>query len=94
MREPDPKTTLREFREYLALSYQAQHQLAARIGVTPSMPSDWLAGERQPMGKSFGEALEVAKRQKCKYANSIRTRATDDRMKSTSHIVRDIGFPK
>jgi hypothetical protein len=31
-----------------------------------------LAGEHDPLGKSFGEALEVAKRQKCKYANSIR----------------------
>jgi hypothetical protein len=25
-----------------------------------------LVGERDPLGKSFGEALEVAKRQKCK----------------------------
>ena len=31
-----------------------------------------LAGEHDPLGKSFGEALEVARRQKCKYANSIR----------------------
>jgi len=37
---------------------------------------------------------EVAKRQKCKYVNSIWTRATDDMNKSTGHIVRDIGFPK
>jgi hypothetical protein len=37
-----------------------------------------LAAEHDPLGKSFGEALEVAKRQKCKYANSIRTRATEE----------------
>jgi hypothetical protein len=37
-----------------------------------------LVGEHDPLGKSFGEALEVAKRQQCKYANSIRTGATEE----------------
>jgi len=36
MSEPDPKTTLRELREYFARSYEPQNKLAARIGVTPS----------------------------------------------------------
>jgi hypothetical protein len=34
MSEPDPKTTLREFREYFAITYEANHNIATRIGVT------------------------------------------------------------
>jgi transcriptional regulator with XRE-family HTH domain len=45
MSEPDPKTTLRESREYFARSYEPQNKLAARIGVTPSTVSCWLAGK-------------------------------------------------
>ena len=33
MSEPDRKTTLREFQEYLDLSYESPRQFAARIGV-------------------------------------------------------------
>ncbi len=33
MNEPDPKTKLREFQEYLDLSYEPPREFAARIGV-------------------------------------------------------------
>jgi hypothetical protein len=36
---------LREFQEYFARSYEPQNKLAARIGVTPSTVSCWLAGK-------------------------------------------------
>ena len=39
----DPKTTLREFREYFASSYEALGKLAARIGVTHPTLADVLA---------------------------------------------------
>jgi len=34
MTEPDPKTTLREFREYVASSHESHGKIAARIGVS------------------------------------------------------------
>ena len=34
MTDPDLKTTLREFKEYLALSYESPLTIAARIGVS------------------------------------------------------------
>jgi transcriptional regulator with XRE-family HTH domain len=48
MSEPDPKTTLRELREYFARGYEPQCKLAAHMGVTPSTVSCWLAGKWQP----------------------------------------------
>jgi hypothetical protein len=33
---------MREFREYLASSYEPQGKIAARVGVTQSTISDWL----------------------------------------------------
>jgi hypothetical protein len=42
----EPKTTLREFREYFASSYEALGKLAARIGVTHPTLADVLANRR------------------------------------------------
>ena len=42
----EPKTTLREFREYFASSYEALGKLAARIGVTHPTLADVLANSR------------------------------------------------
>src|SRR4030088_1716582 len=45
MTEPDLETTLREFREYLTRSYEPQNKIAARVGVTQSTLSGWLAAK-------------------------------------------------
>ena len=55
MREADPKETLREFREYFASSYVANHKIAGRIGVTVKTFADWLTGYREPTGKSLSK---------------------------------------
>jgi transcriptional regulator with XRE-family HTH domain len=55
MSEPDPKTTLREFHEYSARSYEPSHTIAERIGVAKVTIWDWFAGRRQP------KALSLAK---------------------------------
>jgi len=57
MSYPDPKTTLREFQEYFAATYEANHKIAARIGVTAKTFADWLTGDRQPMGKSLSRQI-------------------------------------
>jgi transcriptional regulator with XRE-family HTH domain len=41
----DPVAMLRESREYFARSYESQNKIAARVGVTPSTVSCWLAGK-------------------------------------------------
>src|SRR5258708_1317873 len=53
MNEPDPKTTLREFQEYLDLSYEPPREFAARIGVAKETIWYWLSGRRQPKAKSL-----------------------------------------
>lgn len=35
------------------MTYEANHKIAARIGVTAKTFADWLTGDRQPMGKSL-----------------------------------------
>ena len=55
MSDPDPKTTLREFREYIASSYVANHKIAGRIGVRVKTFADWLIGYREPTGKSLSK---------------------------------------
>jgi hypothetical protein len=55
MSDPDPETTLREFREYFASTYEANNKLASRIGVRVKTFGDWLTGDRQPMGKSLAK---------------------------------------
>jgi putative component of toxin-antitoxin plasmid stabilization module len=54
-----PKTTLREFRDYLAVTYEANHKITARIGVTVKTFANWLTGDHQPVGKSL-EKLRVS----------------------------------
>jgi transcriptional regulator with XRE-family HTH domain len=51
--EPDPKTTLREFQEYLDLSYESPREFAARIGVAKETIWYWLSGRRQPKAQSL-----------------------------------------
>jgi hypothetical protein len=48
MTEPDLKTTLREFREYVAISCEPTSTIAARIGVEQWTVWDWLAGRALP----------------------------------------------
>ncbi len=51
MSESDLKTTLREFKEYLDLSYESPREFAARIGVAKETIWYWLSGRRQPKTK-------------------------------------------
>jgi hypothetical protein len=53
MSESDPKTTLREFREYFDLSCESSREIAGRIGVVKWTIWDWLAGKSQPKAKSL-----------------------------------------
>jgi transcriptional regulator with XRE-family HTH domain len=53
MLDPDLKTTLREFHEYFARSYEAPHTIAERIGVAKVTIWDWFAGRCQPKAKSL-----------------------------------------
>jgi transcriptional regulator with XRE-family HTH domain len=55
MSDPDPKTTLREFSEYFAGSYAANHKIARQIGVRVKTLADWLSGYREPTGKSLSK---------------------------------------
>jgi transcriptional regulator with XRE-family HTH domain len=55
MTEPDPKTTLREFQEYLDLSYESPREFAARIGVAKETIWYWLAGRCQPKAQSLAK---------------------------------------
>jgi transcriptional regulator with XRE-family HTH domain len=53
MSEPDLKTTLREFKEYVALSYESPGEIAARVGVAQKTIWDWLSDKNQPKPKSL-----------------------------------------
>jgi len=55
MTEPDLKTTLREFREYVDLSYEPTSTIAVRIGVEKGTAWDWLAGRNQPKAPSLAK---------------------------------------
>ena len=44
---------MREFREYFASTYEANHKVATRIGVTVNTFADLLTADRPPMGKSL-----------------------------------------
>jgi transcriptional regulator with XRE-family HTH domain len=52
MRDPDPKTTLREIREYFASSHESERKIAARIGVSQTTIWAWLAGKQHPAAES------------------------------------------
>jgi len=53
MSEPDPKTTLREFREYVASSHESHSKIAGRIGVSQWAIWNWLTGKQPPAAKSL-----------------------------------------
>jgi hypothetical protein len=55
MSKPDPETTLREFCEYFASSYEALGKLAARIGVTHLTLADMLANSRRPLSRTIAK---------------------------------------
>jgi transcriptional regulator with XRE-family HTH domain len=55
MTEPDLKTTLREFQEYLDLSYESPREFAARIGVAEETIWYWLSGRRRPKAQSLAK---------------------------------------
>jgi transcriptional regulator with XRE-family HTH domain len=55
MSEPDLKTTLREFKEYLALSYESPREIAARVGVAQRTIWVWLSDKSQPKAKSLAK---------------------------------------
>jgi transcriptional regulator with XRE-family HTH domain len=52
MIDPDPKTTLRELREYFASGHESQRKIAARIGVSQTTIWAWLAGTQHPAAES------------------------------------------
>jgi transcriptional regulator with XRE-family HTH domain len=52
MRDPDPKPTLRELREYFASSHESERKIAARIGVSQTTIWAWLAGKQHPAAES------------------------------------------
>jgi hypothetical protein len=55
MLDPDLKTTLREFKEYLALSYKSPGEIAARVGVAQRTIWVWLSDKSQPNAKSLAK---------------------------------------
>ena len=73
MSDIDPKTTLREFKEYVATSFESPHKLAARVGVRQST-FDWLAGKHYPTGKSLAKlsAFLDAEAKRQPHGNGIR----------------------
>ena len=67
MTDPNTETTLREFREYVAISHESPRKIAAGIGVTQPTIWSWLAGKCQPKAQSLAKLRRVldneAKRQ-------------------------------
>jgi transcriptional regulator with XRE-family HTH domain len=55
MSKPDLKTTLREFKEYVALCYESPKEIAARIGLAQATVGDWLSGRYQPKATSLAK---------------------------------------
>jgi len=53
MSEPDPVTTLREFKGYVDRSFESPGKIAARVGVTYSTIWAWLVGKYRPGVKSL-----------------------------------------
>ncbi len=86
MSDPDPKTALREFREYFARSYEANHKIAARIGVTVKTFAEWLTGDCQPMGTSL-EKLR-------KFLDAEAKRNTRDGIRPIEHVPLKIVWPR
>jgi hypothetical protein len=55
MTDPDLKTTLREFKEYVTLSYESPGEIAARVAVAQRTIWVWLSDKSQPKAKSLGK---------------------------------------
>jgi len=55
MLDPDLKTTLREFKEYVDLSYEPTSTIAARIGIKQATIGDWLSGRHPPKATSLAK---------------------------------------
>jgi hypothetical protein len=55
MSEPDPRTTLREFKDYFAGSYETAGKLAKRVGITNVSLRELLAGHREPSAKTIAK---------------------------------------
>ena len=55
MSEPDLKTTLREFKEYVDLSCETARGIAPRVGVAQRTVWAWLSDKTQPKAKSLGK---------------------------------------
>jgi transcriptional regulator with XRE-family HTH domain len=53
--EPDPETTLREFHEYFAQSYELPCAIAEHIGVAQATIWDWFTGRCQPKAQSLAK---------------------------------------
>jgi hypothetical protein len=74
MSEPDPKETLREFREYFASVYEARYKLAARIGISNLTLAGLLPASRQLMAKTLAKlrAFLDAEAKRNRAANGIK----------------------
>src|SRR5258708_26221118 len=55
MSEPDPKTTLREFKEFVTLRYESPGEIAAGVGVAQRTIWVWLSDKSQPKAKSLAK---------------------------------------
>jgi transcriptional regulator with XRE-family HTH domain len=58
MSEPDLKTPLREFKEYVALNHEPTSTIAARIGVAQRTIWVWLSDKSRPKAKSLTKLRE------------------------------------
>jgi hypothetical protein len=54
--ELDPIATLRELRDYLALSYEANDRIAPRIGITVVTLNGFLSGKHAPQAKTTAKS--------------------------------------
>jgi len=63
MSNPDLKETLRELRKYLALSYEANHRVARRTGITVVTFSCFLSGKRAPQAKTLAKISAFLRRE-------------------------------
>jgi transcriptional regulator with XRE-family HTH domain len=55
MKGPELDPMLRELRGYLALSYEADQEIAARIGITVVTLNGFLSGNRAPYKKTIAK---------------------------------------
>jgi hypothetical protein len=60
MSEANPKTTLREFREYFDLSCESSREIAARIGRSTVDHLGLARRQKPPEGSVVGKASEIS----------------------------------